>query len=66
MATAEQPLFTEEVSKPEPVQRGARSAATGEAMRLLPKLIDAWRWNNKNNINELSEQMAEGTRICIS
>lgn len=57
MATAEQPLFTE-VLKPDPIQRGARSAATGEAMRLIPKLIDAWRWNHKNSINELSDQMA--------
>lgn len=68
MATAEQPLFAE-TRKPESTQRGARAATTGEAIRLLPKLIDAWRWNHKNNINEISEQMAtvlEATYPAVS
>jgi len=58
MATAEQPLFSKVTQKPEPSQRGARAGATSEAMRLIPKLIDAWRWNHKTNINEISDQMA--------
>lgn len=57
MATAEQPLI-EATKKLESFPRGGRAAATGETMRLLPKLIEAFRWSRKNEINEISDQMA--------
>jgi SpoVK/Ycf46/Vps4 family AAA+-type ATPase len=57
LATIEQPLFAD-LPKSESSPRNARVAATGEAVKLIPRLIEAFRWNNKSSVNELSEQIA--------